>query len=332
MPQGSRHVRSSYSAAMPDDAGPHPSSAPETTEELGARLVAEVQASGLSRPGHRVLHARGIGAAGRFVSNGAGAARTRAAHLQPGAVTPVTVRFSNGSADPDAPDGARDGRGMATKFRLGDGTSTDIVALSLPMFFVRTVEDFVEFVHARRPDPATGEMDLTKVLEFLGAHPEAQAAAELSIAAPAPVGYDTVAYHSVHVFWLVAADGRRTPVRYRWQPVAGIHGLADDEAAAQPPDYLQSGLSAHLAAAPVGFDLELVIGQAGDPTDDATSVWPDDRETVVVGRIELTDLADAEPLIFDPTRVTDGIECSDDPILHARSAAYGASYAHRTSS
>ena len=50
----------------------------------------------------------------------------------------------------------------------------------------------------------------------------------------------------------------------------------------------------------------------------------------MVGRLELTEAADAEPLIFDPTRVTDGIECSDDPILHARSAAYGASYAQRT--
>ena len=59
-------------------------------------------------------------------------------------------------------------------------------------------------------------------------------------------------------------------------------------------------------------------------------MWPDGRDVVVAGRLDLTGLADAEPLIFDPTRVTDGIECSDDPILHARSAAYGVSYAQRT--
>jgi catalase len=323
---------------MTDDAAERPSperpspEPPESAEELGARLVAEVQAAGAARPGQRVLHARGIGAAGQFVSTGAGARFTRAAHLQPEMVTPLVVRFSNGSADPDASDGTRDGRGMATKFRLGDGSSTDIVALSLPMFFVRTTDDFVDFVRARRPDPATGEMDLNKVLAFLGEHPEAQAAAELSIAAPAPVGYDTVRYHSVHVFWLVGADGRRTPVRYRWQPAAGVRGLSDEEAAAQPADYLQSGLASALAAGSVRFDLEIVVGQDGDPTDDATSVWPEDRESLVVGRLELTGLADAEPLIFDPTRVTDGIDCSDDPILHARSAAYGASYAQRTTS
>ena len=147
---------------------------------------------------------------GRFRASGLAADLTVAAHLQPGVETPVEARFSNGSADPAGHDGARDGRGFATKFRLSDGTSTDIVALSLPVFFVRTTDDFVAFVAARQPDPATGEMDLDKVLAFLGAHPEAQLAAGLSVAAPAPVTYSRVTYHSVHVFWLVDADGGAT--------------------------------------------------------------------------------------------------------------------------
>ena len=78
------------------------------------------------------------------------------------------------------------------------------------------------------------------------------------------------------------------------------------------------------------FDLHVVEGEPGDPVGDPTAPWPDDRPSVVAGTLELTALADAEPLIFDPTRVTDGIECSDDPILAARSAAYGASFARRT--
>lgn len=300
-------------------------------EDLGARLIAEVRAAaGASHAGTRVLHARGVGARGSFVASGAAARYTDAPHLQPGAVTPVVVRFSNGSGDPHALDGARDGRGMATKFRLADGSSTDIVALSLPMFFVRTPDDFIDFVRARRPDPDTGEMDLNRVLGFLGDHPEAQAAAELSISAPAPEGYDTVRYHSVHVFWLVGPGGVRQAVRYRWQPAAGIQGISDDAAAARPPDYLQRALADALAVAPVVFDLEIVLGEPGDPTDDATSVWPDERRAEVAGRLELTEVSDVDALIFDPTRVTTGIECSDDPILHARSAAYAVSYAQRT--
>jgi catalase len=37
-------------------------------------------------------------------------------------------------------------------------------------------------------------------------------------------------------------------------------------------------------------------------------------------------------MIFDPGNVIDGIEPSDDPILHARSAAYSVSFDRRTNS
>jgi catalase len=297
--------------------------------ELGERLVDAVQATTGVHPGYRVLHAKGVGAVGRFRSSGLAAALTTAAHLQPGVDTPVEVRFSNGSAEPHASDGARDGRGMATKFRLADGTSTDLVALSLPVFFVRDPDDFVAFVAARQPDPTTGEMDLDKVLAFLGAHPEAQLAAQLSIAAPAPVSYGRVTYHSVHVFWLVGPDGARHPVKYRWEPTAGEAGLSDEEAARRPDDYLADALGHDLAAGPVGFDLHLVLGEPGDVVGDATAAWPDDRSTVVAGTLELTARGDVDGLIFDPTRVAAGIECSDDPILAARSAAYGVSFVRR---
>ncbi len=172
-------------------------------------------------------------------------------------------------------------------------------------------------------------MDLDKVLAFLAAHPEAQLAAELSLAAPAPLSYSRVVFHSVHVFWLVAPDGSRQAVRTRWEPRAGGAGLSDEAAAAQPDDYLARALADDLAAGPVAFDLHLVLGQPGDPVGDATAAWPDDRPTVVAGTLELTELADVDGLIFDPTRVLPGIECSDDPILAARSQAYGVSFSRR---
>jgi catalase len=34
--------------------------------------------------------------------------------------------------------------------------------------------------------------------------------------------------------------------------------------------------------------------------------------------------------VFDPTRVTDGIECSADPVLRYRPVAYSESVARRT--
>ena len=39
---------------------------------------------------------------------------------------------------------------------------------------------------------------------------------------------------------------------------------------------------------------------------------------------------DGDVLVFDPTRVTDGIELTGDPILRVRTAAYRASVGRRT--
>jgi catalase len=73
----------------------------------------------------------------------------------------------------------------------------------------------------------------------------------------------------------------------------------------------------------------------GDPIDDPTAEWPAGREVVRVGRLEITALAfDREQhgdiLVFDPTRVPDGISLTDDKILLARPGAYSVSVARRT--
>ena len=77
------------------------------------------------------------------------------------------------------------------------------------------------------------------------------------------------------------------------------------------------------------------MAEEGDPLDDPTLAWPDERETIELGRLEVTGLAfdrdrDGDVLVFDPVRVTDGIETSDDPILHARSDAYAESVLRRS--
>src|SRR5215218_9612002 len=85
-------------------------------------------------PGHRAVHAKGVVCAGTFTATAAAARLTRAVHMQ-GETFPVTVRFSNASGDPRAPDGIPDGRGMATKIYLPDGARTDIVAVTAGRFF-----------------------------------------------------------------------------------------------------------------------------------------------------------------------------------------------------
>ena len=76
----------------------------------------------------------------------------------------------------------------------------------------------------------------------------------------------------------------------------------------------------------MALDLVFQVGEAGDPTVDPTKVWPDDRRRVVAGRVEVTGTAPSanalEREVFDPRRVPDGIELSDDPVLRFRGDVY----------
>lgn len=303
------------------------------SQDLAVRLVNAVNGLYGAHPHTRAAHAKGVYAQATFTPTAEAAGLSRAAHLRGGPV-PALVRFSNGSGDPDSHDGTVDGRGMAVKLDLGDGTTTDIVALTLPVFFARTPEDFLDFTHARTPDPATGQPDMAKVGAYLGAHPEAMPAVQAALAAGPPTSYAQCTYNGIHAYRLVDNAGNGTFVRYCWSPVAGEATLDRDEAKARDRDYLRTELEQRLAAGPVGFVLSATIAAADDPVDDATAVWPEDRAHVELGRLEITGVArdperDGAIVVFDPTKVIDGIELSDDPILHARAAAYSESAARR---
>jgi catalase len=247
------------------------------------------------------------------------------------------VRFSNGGGDPTVPDGTRDARGMAVKFYLPDGGTTDIVALSLPVFFVRTPEDLLAFNEARRPDPATGAPDMEKVGAFLADHPETVPAVTAAISHPAPGSYAGLRYHSIHAFGFVAADDSVRYGRYHLVPERGEQTITEEEAAAKPDDYLREELASRFEQGSAVFGLDLQLAGDGDPLDDPTAEWPAEREVVRLGRLELTALAsdrerDGDILVFDPTRVPDGIRVSDDAILLARPGAYSVSVSRRTGS
>jgi catalase len=279
--------------------------------------------------GHRAAHAKGTLLRGTFT--GADSGLTTAAHMGEGSV-PVTARFSNGGGDPNIPDYAQEGRGLAVKFYLPEGSKTDIVALSLPCFFARTPEDFLDFTRARKPDPETGQPDMEKVGAWLGAHPEAGPAIQAALSAQPPESYATVVYNSIHAFRWTAPDGTERWVRYRFEPEAGESSLPAEEAKARGRDYLQEEIVARDIAA---FRMVVLIAEDDDDPGDPTVAWPDDRERVEVGRLELSG-PDTEReqgddiLVFDPTRVIDGIELSDDQILRFRPRAYAASVTRRS--
>src|SRR5687767_2686069 len=107
--------------------------------DLAERIVDAMNAIHGAHPGTRAVHAKGSCCRGTFVATEDAARLCIAAHLQ-GDEVPVTVRFSSGSGKPTRADGARDERGMAVKFHVSDSVTTDIVSLTLPVFFVKTPE------------------------------------------------------------------------------------------------------------------------------------------------------------------------------------------------
>jgi catalase len=298
-------------------------------DELAEQAVDAINDISGRHEGHRAAHAKGTLLRGTFSPSGSGL--TTAAHMGGDAV-PVTARVSNGGGDPGIPDYAKEGRGLAVKFYLPDGSKTDIVALSLPCFFVRTPEDFLEFTRLRKPDPKTGQPDFEKLGEWMGRHPEAGPAIQAALSTDPPESYATVAYNSIHSFRWTAPDGTERWVRYRFEPEEGERTLSEDAARELGRDYLQEEIVARDVAA---FTLVVIVADDADDVNDPTVAWPEERERIEVGRLELSG-PDTEReqgddiLVFDPTRVADGIDLSDDEILRFRPRAYAASVTRRS--
>src|SRR5260370_30825781 len=107
---------------------------------------------------------------------------------------------------------------MAVKVYLPDATTTDVVTLTLPTFFVRTPEELIEFNVARRADPETGAPDMAKVGAFLGEHPETVPAVTAAIAAPIPASYAQLTYKALHAYKFLAPDATVQAARYHLIP------------------------------------------------------------------------------------------------------------------
>jgi catalase len=308
----------------------------EGSEQLAEQLIAAMSDISGVHPGRRAAHAKGVWCAGTFTATADGSRLCRAAALS-GTEVPALVRFSGASGDPEAHDAQRSGGGMAVKLRPDGGDEWDIVATGPPVFVARTPEDFLELLRLRKPDPETGKPDMEAMGEYLGRHPEAQLSIQSSLGADPPVSFATVPFHSPHAFKLMSADGDETWVRWRWEPQAGEQRQPYDEARAKGRDYLREELEERLRGGPAGFDLVFQLASEGDSLTDPTELWPEEREAVNAARLEITEVIDdpeggGHIEVFDPMRLPDGIQPSDDPVLRMRPKAYSVSAYRRLGS
>jgi catalase len=287
--------------------------------------IEAIRGTGGAQPGCRALHAKGTLYRGTFTATPEASGLSRAQHLD-GSDTPALIRFSNGSGNPAQRDGLSGVRGMAVKFTLPDGSTTDVSTQTARLFVSATPDGFVDLLKAMRP----GRTMPLRMAAYLATHPRVvRALPILREAGRIPASYATAEYHGLHAFRWVGADGSARFVRYHLRPAVGEEYLSTQAGRAKDPDFLTDELNARLQRGPVRFHLRVQVAGPNDSTVDPSAPWSN-SETTNVGTLVITGL-DTERehggdiVVFDPMRVTDGIEPSDDPVLHFRSLAYSAS-------
>lgn len=296
---------------------------------LTPKKIVDLQQGDSPYAGFRRAHAKGICVEGQFLSSGDLANYSRSPMFMPGQITPIAGRFSIGGNNPIAPDLKAGVRSLALDFRLPNGERWRTAMNTPPVLAVRDPQAFFEQIKASAPDSVTGKPDPARLAAFAAAHPEGESFRAWQSAYIASGSYTTERYHSINAFWLVAKDGTRQPVRWQAEPLNEKNSVTYDG-----PDALSEELSQRIATEPVRFSLVFILALPDDPVTDPSQPWPQERSRINAGTIEITQVSAqrggvCDGINFDPLVLPSGLEPSQDPILHARSAAYAISLQRR---
>jgi len=295
----------------------------------------------------RVVHARGVGSHGEFVSAGDASALTKATFLSaPGKKTPVFVRFSTVVLPKGSAETARDVRGFSVKFYTDEG-NYDIVGNDIPVFFIRDAVKFPDLVHALKPSPVTNVQEQERYFDFFSALPETTNMMTYLFADQGtPASYRMMDGFGVHAFKWVNARNEVHYVKYKWRSVQGLKNLTDADAkivAGQEPAFLTKDLFLALKNGDYpSWELQVQVLTPEnlkakfdfDPLD-ATKIWP---ESIVpfrtVGKMTLNRFPEnffeeTEQVAFNTGSYVPGIEPSEDRLLQGRNFSYSDTQRHR---
>lgn len=285
-----------------------------------------------SHAGFRRSGARGICATGTFTGNKAGAAISKASAFS-GKSIPVTLRFSMGGGNPNAPETSKSVRGLAAQFNLPNGEQWLMANISAPFFTAATPDGFLAFLEARRPDPTTKKPDPAKIAAAAAKYPDFKPQMEWLAKTGVPASYGAVNYWGTHAFKFINASGKTQFAKWMFVPAGGQEFIPEEKLADHAKVFLADELKGRLSQIPVEFDFILQLAQAGDSSTNATVAWPDDRKQVVAGRLKVNALSDkstCDNINFNPLVLPTGIEGSEDPLLAARAGSYAVSQARRS--
>jgi catalase len=304
---------------------------PVSAAEASAEAIVDALQTASGKHKARASGAKGVCVKGAFEPAG-DAAKVSSAKLF---AAPATMlgRFSMGGGNPKISDKTKPvTRGFSMRFD-GGGEGAEFAFVSAPVFSAKTPEQLLAFLEARFPG-ADGKPDPEKVKAFGAANPETTRQAAWLNARPVPQSFATVNYWGVHAYTLTNAKGEAKVMKFKAVPAAGEQGLAEEELKSKPDSFYADELKERLGKGPAAFDLVAILGEQGDPTDDATDMWPEEsRKTVKLGTIRVTSIepdATCDADTFDPTRLPKGIAGSEkDPLFAIRSPAYAVSLSRR---
>ncbi|EXU39410.1 catalase family protein [Acinetobacter baumannii 24845_5] len=298
------------------------------------QLIQKLQRFGRERIPERVVHARGTGVYGEFVSTKDLSDLTLASLFKAGTKTPVFVRFSTVIHPKGSPETARDPHGFAVKFYTQQG-NWDLVGNNLPVFFIRDAIKFPDFVHAMKPDPVTNVQDPNRIFDFLQSQPwSINMLTYVYSNLGTPESYRTLDGFGVHAFKLYNDKGEYKYVKFNWRSQQGVKGLNLEqlrEVQGRDWSHLTNDMYKNIYAGNYPkWDLYI---QVLDPKDldkfdfnplDATKIWPNELVpefkvgTLTLNRMPKNFFQETEQSAFAPGNLIPGIEPSEDRLLQGR--------------
>lgn len=309
------------------------------------QLVQKLQRFGRERIPERVVHARGTGVYGEFVTTTDISDLTLASLFKAGTTTPVFVRFSTVIHPKGSPETLRDPHGFAVKFYTQEG-NWDLVGNNLPVFFIRDAIKFPDFIHAMKPSPVTNVQDPNRVFDFLQSQPwSVNMLTYVYSNNGVPTSYREQDGFGVHAFKLYNAEGDYKYVKFNWRSQQGVKGLNLEQIKAMQAkdvNHLTNDMYQNVAAGNYPkWDLYI---QVLDPKDldqfdfnplDATKIWPNALipefkvGTMTLNRMPKNFFNETEQSALVPGNLIPGIEASEDRLLQGRIFSYSDTQMYR---
>jgi len=287
----------------------------------------------------RVVHAKGTGAWGYFEVTHDVTKYTRAKFLSEiGKRTEVFARFSTVGGEKGSADAARDPRGFAVKFYTEEG-NYDMVGNNTPVFFIRDVIKFPDFIHTQKRNPLTNLKDADMFWDFLSLTPESIHQVTILFSdRGTPCNHRHMNGYGGHTFKWWNKKGEYFWVKIHFKTAQGIKNLTRQEAlklSGENPDHATKDLFNAIEKGEFpAWNVQIQVMKPEQAKNykfnpfDVTKVLPHgDFPMIPVGKMVLNQnpknyFSEVEQAAFCPGNFVPGIGPSPDKMLQGRIVFY----------